>query len=138
MPSPRSCNRASGRGPRAAFEATANPRPSGNNNQSDWQSLTDTLREWRGKHRFRDEDDIEWPGSAVIDLGQALATSLQNQGLRAPTRCVPNGEGGIVFEYQHERQLQTIEIEAVGTVEICRFSDTKLTDRRQIPPPSLD
>lgn len=117
--------------------ASASSMSSGSDAQAEWKRVTDILRDWRGKQGLRDEDDIEWPGAAAIDLGQALAASLQTQGLRAPTRCVPNGEGGIVFEYQHERQLQTVEIESVGTVEICRFSDAKLTDRRQIPAPAL-
>jgi hypothetical protein len=112
--------------------APANSRSSESGDRSDWQCVTDVLNEWRGKQGLRDEDDIRWPDASVIELGYGLATSLQNRGFRAPTRCVPNGEGGIVFEYQHERELQTIEIEAEGTIDICRFCDTKLTDTSQV------
>lgn len=119
-------------------DTSAKSRSSGNSAQPDWRCVTETINEWRGKAGLHDEDGIEWPDADVIDLGYGLAMSLQNRGFRAPTRCVPNGEGGIVFEYQHERELETIEIEAEGTIDICRFSDTKLTDHRDIPAPSRD
>ena len=119
-------------------EEVASPASSVNEDQAGWQRVLELLSAWDGKQSLRDEDGIEWPAPAVVELARRLAISLQRQKFRPPTRLVPNGEGGIVFECQQERDLQTIEIEADGAIELCRFNDAKLTDRRRIPLASND
>lgn len=120
-------------------DAPASMRSSANEEHAAWQRVIDgVLAEWGRKQQIRDEDGIEWPAAAVVEAARRLASSLQNQGLCPPTRVVPNGEGGLVFEYQHARELQTIEIEADGTIEVCRFKDAKLINRNRISAASID
>lgn len=105
---------------------------------TDWLRVESLLNEWCRKEPRRDEDGVEWPVPAVAEVAVQVACLLEQRGLQPPTRFVPNAEGGVVFEFQHERQLQTIEVEADGSVELCRFEDAKLVDRRRIPAASLD
>ena len=105
---------------------------------TDWLRVESLLNEWCRKEPRRDEDGVEWPGPAVAEVAVQVACLLKQRGLQPPTRFVPNAEGGVVFEFQHQHQLQTIEVESDGSIELCRFEATKLVDRRRMPAVSLD
>lgn len=104
-----------------------------------WQRVIDgVLHEWEARRQLVDEDGIEWPAPAIVAIARKLASSLQSQEMRPPKRAVPSGEGGIVFEWQHEQELQTMEIEADGSIELCCFSETKLTSRSRLPTAAIE
>lgn len=109
-----------------------------NDEPAEWTRIHGLLSDWSRKQVGRDEDGIDWPAPAILDVAINLARLLEGRGLSPPTRVVPNGEEGVVFEFQHERQLQTIEVDAEGCIELCRFEDAKLTDRKRFPCKPID
>ena len=101
--------------------------------QARWQSVIDhPLTEWGGNQQGRDDDGVEWPNSVSLRIAKALALALQQGGICAPTRVVPSGEGGVVFELQHGAVIHTFEIDADGSIEFCRFENAKLAARTRI------
>jgi hypothetical protein len=96
---------------------------------TDWMRVESLLDEWCRKQPRRDEDGIEWPAPAVAEVALQIACLLKQRGVQPPARFVPNAEGGVVFEFQHQRHLRTIEVEADGSIELCRFEDAKLKHR---------
>lgn len=108
------------------------------NETTDWMRVETLLNDWCRKQPRQDEDGIEWPAPAIAEIATKVARSLKACELPPPTRLVPNAEGGVVFEFQHQHQLQTIEVESDGSIELCRFEGAKLVDRRRMLAASLD
>ncbi|HET6883904.1 MAG TPA: hypothetical protein VFI31_27365 [Pirellulales bacterium] len=116
----------------SGVHAGANESAKKDGERSEWQRIEALLSKWSQKQPLRDEDGVEWPSPALVEVALNLARSLEGQALHPPSRVVPNGEGGVVFEFQREHQLQTMEVDADGSIELCRFEDSQLVDRSRI------
>lgn len=114
--------------------AVVNPGAAGGAEQAQWKGLLQrAVADWGTNQQGHDKDGVEWPNSVALNLAYALAMALQQEGICPPTRVVPSGEGGMVFEHQCGQVLHTFEIEADGSIEFCRFDDAKLAVRTRIP-----
>ncbi len=102
-------------------------------NQVGWkQVIDDQLIEW-GKDPSRLEDDgIEPPSGAIIGLACDLVRTMRDKGLPPPLRVVPDGDGGIAFEWKNGPVFQTIEIEEDGSIELITFENSRLVSRQRI------
>ena len=77
-----------------------------------WQRLTEQLTNWRCNPDQLDEERTVTPSWDTIQLALDLATWMSKRGLPAPTRIVPDADGGIVFERQKKDAFESIRISA--------------------------
>ena len=100
-------------------------------NRRGWESVIDRqLIEWGRGLDGLECDDIRPPSAVSIRAAIDIARFMRDEAESAPVRVVPNGEGGIVFEWAEGREFETVEIDEEGLVEICRFVDSRLVFRR--------
>ena len=96
-------------------------------NREGWQKLIDhRLIEWGRDPSQLEDDDIEAPSGEIISIACQLAYDMRNNDLPFPTRIVPNGEGGIVFERIDGLVFETMEIDDSGSIESTTFIDSRL------------
>lgn len=99
-----------------------------------WQALIDDqLLEWGRDPAQLEDDETQSPSKEIIALAIFLARSLSLQNYPAPTRIVADAHGGIVFELQDKRLLESIRLSADGSAEYCAFVDARLLDRKPLP-----
>lgn len=97
-----------------------------------WLFVFDALVAW-GTHPERFEDDgVDPPSPAAISNAAKVATKLRELEADPPTRIVPNGDGGIVFESQRAHEFETIEIDSAGEIEARVFENSRLIERRRL------
>jgi hypothetical protein len=80
-----------------------------------------------------DDDDFKFPTRA------ALMSAIQFVSLMAdpndpcppppPTRVLPDGDGGIVFEYRSSNSSESVEIDSYGNSELISIEDKKVIRR---------
>ncbi len=99
-----------------------------------WITLVDTvLVEWgRNPSALEDEDFIP-PNPDVINLACRVALECRDAGHPAPTRIVPDGEGGICFERVEGSISSSLRIYADQTGELLVFDDCHLAGRYPLP-----
>lgn len=122
----------------AADEDTlASPEVNLERPRDQWQRIVDhQLVEW-GKDPGQLEDDQIIPPSAVaIQTAIDLAYFFRDKSMTAPTRVVPDGDGGVVFEREAGNVFETIEIEEDGTVELLHCIDGAVRYREVILRPA--
>ena len=103
-------------------------------NRMGWQKvIDDRLIEW-GKDPSRLEDDgIEAPSRPIIVLACRVARVMRDAGKPPPLRVVPDGDGGIAFEWKDGPASHAIEIEEDGSIEMITFENYRLVSRQRIP-----
>ena len=101
--------------------------------RQEWDvSVLAKLTEWaENPELLRDEGVIE-PSLVSIHVAINVGTQLRNQEDPPPHRVVPNGDGGIAFEWWSSSKSVTIEFFEDGEVEVARFADSKLISRDRI------
>jgi hypothetical protein len=95
-----------------------------------WNEIIDyKLLEWRNECEGFEDGEYEPPSLKAIDAGIRLAQVLKKQTIAPPQRVVPDGDGGISFEFKQDRELVTFEIDAEGNIEAYHFRDAMLKER---------
>ena len=101
-----------------------------------WQEIIDKkLVEWGRDPRQLADDDLVPPSLAAVDLAvqkaQAWRDARESDGefVSSPQWVVPNGDGGIVFEWREGSTAAVIEILEDGSVDCAIFEDNKLVLR---------
>ena len=98
-----------------------------------WQSIIDEkLIEWSAFPGQFESEEFQVPAAVAIGLASDIAHSCWKQGVAAPTRVVPNGEGGVVFERIDGTTFEAIEIEADGQVEYRVFEKSRLVGQSRL------
>lgn len=92
-------------------------------------------------HRFasyvfdvRDDDDLEWPGRDPLAVACRVAQDLRNAGVAPPTGVVPDGEGGLAFEWRNADLFSSLEVKKDGSVELRQFHGGRLLRRQRFGP----
>lgn len=75
------------------------------------------------------DEEFEPPSSEVIALAANLVRTLRDAGCPAPTRVVPDGEGGVSFERDDGRVFEEIDVLEDRTIDMLVFLDGRLVDR---------
>jgi hypothetical protein len=81
-----------------------------------WQEMIDgpLLEIARAPQQFA-EDDLTPPSATAIDIAMMIARQLRNGDMDPPRTIVPNGDGGILFEWGRPGDLYlTLEIDEKG------------------------
>ena len=98
-----------------------------------WDSIVNNqLIEWGRNPHVLEHDDVSPPSGQTISLACQVAVTMRDDGEPAPTRVVPNGNGGIVFERNVGPAFLTIEIDEDGSVEYAAFVNSKLVSRQRL------
>ncbi|MBI3837664.1 MAG: hypothetical protein HY288_06995 [Planctomycetia bacterium] len=98
-----------------------------------WQRLIDyQLVEWGRNPRELEDDGLKAPAPVAIEKAIELSKRLRKTSSPAPTTIVPDGIGGIVFEYRHGGNAATLRISSSGAVEFVEFRDGALIKRWQV------
>jgi hypothetical protein len=102
-------------------------------NAAAWDRLTDLVIEWPLRCPENvDEDGIEWPSRSVLTLAYQLACNMRNSGVQVPSNIVPNGEGGVVFEWRAGPYYVKIEVDKDSSSEYLAFNSGTLVSRRPL------
>lgn len=94
-----------------------------------WRRTFDKLEAWFRDPSVTRDDDIEPPTREIIDLVAGVASHNQRCGAPAPTRMMPNGEGGIVLEWVKGDDVFTWEFESDGCLEVTHYSGGRRVSR---------
>jgi len=76
-----------------------------------------------------EDEDFIVPSSNSIRLGCKVARRLKEEGAQAPLRVVPDGEGGISFEWRQKNVYFELRVQSDGTGEWLEFKGGKLVGR---------
>src|SRR5258708_172113 len=88
--------------------------------QESWQVVIDeSLARWLADPSCLEDEGIVPPSVETIHHACKIALALRDEGLLAPKRIVPNGEGGIVFERRAGSLFEAIELDADGSLEVA-------------------
>ncbi len=98
-----------------------------------WAACLATLREWITAASTWDEDGVVPPSPQTIRFAMRFAARLRDEGTPGPTRVVPDGEGGLVFERREGRLFETFTVTAGTTVELDRYRDSRLLSSEEFP-----
>ena len=101
----------------ASLDLLTGPEPQSANAEGWKKAINIHLRNWWHGVPGLEEEGLISPTRAAVDAAIKISESLAEQSLEPPSRIVPNGEGGLVFErYPPSRLERTIEKEcAVST-----------------------
>jgi hypothetical protein len=98
-----------------------------------WRDILDhVLVEWARDHSALDDTDFDSPSDQVIAAACQFAQNFRDNGLPSPTRVVPDGDGGICFEWCAGCLSVSLEISETLSVEMLQFRNNRLIDRQQM------
>jgi hypothetical protein len=103
-------------------------------NTTAWSQWTDSLIGW-GVRYAEDDDDVVWPNRALLATAYKLACRMRDEDVPAPWNVVPDGEGGIAFEWRAGRHFAKLVVATDGSLEFLAFSQGKLVLRNPLPMP---
>ncbi|MDY7009861.1 MAG: hypothetical protein SVV80_03825 [Planctomycetota bacterium] len=102
-------------------------------NRQAWVKFIDAnLVEWGKDPTALEDEDFIPPSLDVINLACNVAVKLRNEGHVPPTRVIPDGEGGISFEWVEEDISHSLNMYADQTAELLTFDDCRLRERRRL------
>lgn len=95
-----------------------------------WQYIMDyKLLEWVFHPELLEDDGLVAISHKIIS--EALKFCRLESGNPVPSNVVPNGDGGIVFEWKEGSYFRTIEFLADGSKEDCFFIDSHIKSRQR-------
>lgn len=101
---------------------------------SAWNELSDSLIGWALHCEEDDEGDgLKWPSRALLAKAYSVACAMRDAKVPVPSNVVPNGEGGVAFEWQVGPYFTKIELAKDGSSEFLAFDHGKLVFRGQLP-----
>ncbi len=105
------------------------------NRARDWSASINKLFSWYAGMGDLEDEAVRPPTVNSIIQATRRAQSLMNYGWPAPLRIVPDGEGGLSFEWREGPVFTTLEIWADGLCEWTSFRDGRVVSRRSLANP---
>lgn len=100
-----------------------------------WDETVDRLIGWWKSVADLEEDDLVPPARPVIESALRIAPRLCDVKTPPPLRIVPDGEGGIAFEWRHGNVFISMQLDEDNTVTLLRFEDSRLVRKHHGPVP---
>lgn len=98
-----------------------------------WQRLIDDyLVEWGRDLTRLAEDDLVAPSRELIDYACVVAMACRDDGVPAPIRVVPDGEGGVSFEWHDGPDFRSVNVCEDGTVWFSLFHESHRREHWQL------
>ncbi len=99
---------------------------------TDWGRIEVQLQEWEQHRKTLDDDDLDLPSQATIQLIRDVCLALSQHAVDPPLRLVPNLDGGAAFEWRASPYLWSVEVERDGALESSVFREGRLVSRHRI------
>lgn len=90
--------------------------------------LDDYLIEWGQRPELVADGELRPPTQAALSAACRIAMEWADN-TPAPHRIIPDGEGGLVFEWRSDNRFVSAEITATGSCEFLTFDDGRLIAR---------
>ncbi len=98
-----------------------------------WRTVIDTtLTKWVREPLQLDDDGLKAPSAELISLAEEFAQYCATHAVDAPLRIVPDGSGGIVFEWKLGPHFTMVELRADGRMELMCYRNSVLQSRESI------
>jgi hypothetical protein len=98
-----------------------------------WRQLIDhPLIDWWKDPEQLNDDGMVAPSRERIEQAIDIAMGFCDSGDAAPVRVVPDGYGGIVFEFRAGLNAASLRISDSGDVEFVVFESDALVSRRKV------
>lgn len=101
--------------------------------ESGWMDCVETIRGWLRDVPDWEEDGIEVPTRSTMRRAIGAALALRAKGWANPTRTIPNGEGGIVFELRGDGVYEALTITDAELAELDQFVGSRLVNSIRVP-----
>lgn len=99
-------------------------------NSEGWERIINRfLIPWGQDPSLLDDDENTPPSKRIIHLAARVAIKFRNAGTPAPVRVVPDGEGGMAFEWQEGKSFQSLNVSCQEEIEFCVFDDCREVGR---------
>ena len=110
--------------------AAAHADGAGSGHRPAWDRVVDEQLIPRGNGRVDVDPDLLPPSRQSIRSAAVLAHRFRDAGERPPSAVLPNGDGGVLFEYRTGR-LASVQLEVLhdGDVERTEYDDAGLVSR---------
>jgi len=79
-----------------------------------------------------EDEGVEAPALEAIRLALNAVDTLRESGVDAPSRTVPDGDGGVVFRWRSGDNAWTLAFEADGTIESSLVAKGRLVSRHAL------
>ena len=98
-----------------------------------WNDLINHVVGWgTAPEELAEEEDLIAPRAEVVEFACHFAVSYRDQGVEAPSRIVPDGEGGISFTWGVGESFTEVRISKDLEVEALRFENCRLLQREPL------
>lgn len=92
--------------------------------ESPRDKLLSALATFGEEHGRTDEDGLVWPSDSSITIAYRLIDTFSDDpAVPLPEYTVPNGDGGILFEWNRGPSAIHIEIDEHGSMELVTYQD---------------
>lgn len=89
-----------------------------------WRSIIDEhLVEWGRDPSQLEDDGVTAPTAVALKAAVAVALFMRDAGEHAPSRVVPSGDGGVIFESDLGTEFVSLEVLKDGALEFNGFRD---------------
>ena len=96
-----------------------------------WQDVVDQkLIEWGRQPGREDDDGLVFPSALAVRKSCHLVDTLQNE-CPPPLRVVPDGDGGISFEWCQGSVFVSVDVWENGGTQMLCFRDGRLAERTE-------
>lgn len=98
-----------------------------------WRMIIEaTLTKWIRDPQQLEDDGLKAPTAEIISLASEFARFCAGHTVDPPLRIVPDGSGGIAFEWKLGAHFAAVELHADGRMEMMHFHDSVLQSRESI------
>lgn len=96
------------------------------------EEIDHRLQAWEQDPDQLQDEGVEAPSREIVRLARRCARHLCERGAPAPSRVVPDGDGGIIFEWLQRPTVESIEIADDEMIEYLRFVESCLVHRQAL------
>lgn len=98
-----------------------------------WQQVIDEyLTPWILDPTSLEEEDLEPPSLEILRLACRVARYLRDENWVPPLRVVPDGEGGVAFEFRDGSCFYTLNVFPNRLGELITFDGCRLVSRTPV------
>lgn len=105
-----------------------------------WAAILRTLGAWAIAPVQPADHEFTPPVGWLVEAASDYALQLRASGEQAPDFVVPDGDGGLAFEWRAGTATRSLAMERDGSVVLLSFQDGKLEreqDRGRLPKPQV-
>ena len=97
-----------------------------------WGAVFDTFLKWGLDLDKLADEGAQPPSARTVALAAKLAGNLRENGVRVPEYVVPDGEGGVAFEWHVNSGTVLLELRPDDTLESSVFENHRIIDQFEL------